>query len=271
MSKLNLNPIKQRAQTAWRATDYATFSTILERGLDDFFPRLDISPQHCVLDVACGAGNFALRAAEVGATVTGIDFNPDALAAARSRAAEHDYAIQFDEGDIENMPYRSNAFDRAVSVFGIMFATDSERAAAELVRVCKPAGQFAITSWTPHSLVGELAQTLDRYKPAVAGTARKSDWGDKGTISRLFAAHTSHLSIKRRKWRYEFPYGVVGVVEFFRKYSGSHQPLFAQLPAAEQKALRHDLEQVWITYNQATDGTVQADAEYLEIVGTLKS
>ena len=251
-----MNEIKRKAQAAWQAADYATFATCLERGLDDFAPRIDLRPGHALLDIACGSGN--------------IDFNPDALAVAAERLETAGLTARLDRGDIENMPYEGDRFDWAVSVFGIMFATDSERAAAELIRVCKPGGRFAVTSWTSDSLIGELARTLARYKPAEAGTARTSKWGEPVTIRQLFGGQTSDLQIVERNWRYEFPYDASGVVEFFRKYSGSHIPLFATLLESEQQSLRHDLEQVWTAYNLATDGTVCADAGYLEIIGTVK-
>ncbi|MEM9775683.1 MAG: class I SAM-dependent methyltransferase [Chloroflexota bacterium] len=265
-----MNKLKQKAQAAWRAADYATFATCLERGLDDFVPGLGITASDSVLDVACGAGNFSMRAAALGSTVTGIDFNPDALAAAEKRAGEAGFHIQFDQGDIEAMPYPSNSFDWAVSVFGIMFAINSKAAAAELTRVIKPHGRFVVASWTPKSLVGDLARVLADYKTAAPGTARTSNWGDEVNILELLGSYCSELRCVKKVWRYEFPYGSEGVVDFFRQYSGSHIPLFTELDANGQKALTADLKQIWDNHNQATDGTIVADAEYLEVTGTVK-
>ncbi|MEM8857816.1 MAG: methyltransferase domain-containing protein [Chloroflexota bacterium] len=266
-----MDKVKQKAQAAWQAADYAKFATSLERGLDDFVPRLSIDKGQSVLDVACGTGNFAMRAAALGAKVTGIDFNPNALAVAEERAEAAAFDIHFDQGDIESMPYPSNSFDWAVSVFGIMFAINSEAAASELTRVIKPRGQYAITSWTPDSLVGDLARTLASYKSAGPGTARTSNWGDEVTILKLLGRFSSELRCIKRMWRYEFPFGSDGVVDFFRRYSGSHIPLFAELDADGKRALSADLKRVWDDHNQATDGTMVADAEYLEVVGTVKT
>ena len=177
---LSLN--KQKVRAIWQATSYAKFATCLETGLDDFISRLNIHAEHQVLDVACGSGNFALLAARRGATVTGLDFNPDALAVARTRAKEANVTIQFDEGDIEQMPYLPNTFDWVVSVFGIMFALNSEAAAQEVVRVCKPSGKIVIASWTEDGLVGQLAKIMVRYKSESPGTSRSSGWGDEHQV-----------------------------------------------------------------------------------------
>ncbi|MEM7798512.1 MAG: class I SAM-dependent methyltransferase [Chloroflexota bacterium] len=260
---------KKQARAAWQKADYATFATSLERGLDDFVPRLPIQPDHQVIDIACGSGNFALRAAMLGASVTGIDFNPIALSQAQKRAEKEDLSIQFDLGDMEALPYRSNQFDWGVSVFGIMFAIDAQAAASELTRVIKPGGQFAITSWTNESIVGELAQVLSRYKKAAPGSARTSNWGSPQAIETLFKQNTSRLIQTRQMWRYAFPYGPSAVVDFFRKNSGSHILLFAGLDKDRQQALHAELEAVWQRHNQSTDGTTVADADYLEVIGTV--
>ncbi|MEM7343889.1 MAG: class I SAM-dependent methyltransferase [Chloroflexota bacterium] len=256
---------KQKAQNSWRATDYARFATCLEYGLTNYVTTLPIVAQQQVLDVACGAGNLSLQVAWLGAIVTGIDFNPDALDVARTRAAEAKLAIQFDEGDIEQMKYPSNTFDWGISIFGIMFAIHADLAAQELIRVCKSNGNIAITSWTSESLVGQLAQLLARYRPASPGTARTSNWGDEHHVRKYLEWQTRDLQVSRRLWRFKFPYGPSGVVDFFRQYSSSHKQVFDLLPEADATTLHQDLEQVWHNANLATDGTTIADAEYLDV------
>ena len=59
---------------------------------------------------------------------------------ARERAAAEGYAITFDEGDAEDLPYGDASFDAVLSTFGVMFSADQERVAAELLRVL-PAGR----------------------------------------------------------------------------------------------------------------------------------
>ncbi|MEM7126012.1 MAG: class I SAM-dependent methyltransferase [Chloroflexota bacterium] len=266
----DLAEAKKKAQASWQASDYAMFATCLEPGLADFMTRLTIVPGQKVLDIACGSGNFALLAAQREAIVTGIDFNPDALDAARGRATDANVNIQFDEGDIEQMPYEADTFDSAISVFGIMFAIDSQAAAREVSRVLKPGGTFAIASWTEDSLVGELARVLARYRPDSPGSARTSGWGDVGTVPEYFNGLTNRLQMSKRMWRFDFPYGPEGVVDFFCKYTSTHKLIFERLGSSDTDVLRYELEQVWLRHNQANGSRTVADAEYLEVVGVIK-
>ena len=51
--------------------------------------------------------------------------------------------MAFEEADAEALPWPDASFDAVVSVFGVMFAPDQERAASELLRVCRPGGVVA--------------------------------------------------------------------------------------------------------------------------------
>src|SRR5262249_27219642 len=52
-----------------------------------------------------------------------------------------------DEGDCQDLPYADAGFDAVASAFGAIFADDQERTAAELARVCRPAGRLVMTAW----------------------------------------------------------------------------------------------------------------------------
>jgi ubiquinone/menaquinone biosynthesis C-methylase UbiE len=91
------------------------------------------------LDVACGTGDLASLAAAAGGFVKGADFSPVMIEAARENANRSGPRVQFDVA--EALPYEDAAFDLASSTFGIMFAPHHERAAAELARWSRPAGE----------------------------------------------------------------------------------------------------------------------------------
>jgi ubiquinone/menaquinone biosynthesis C-methylase UbiE len=74
------------------------------------FARLELVPGTRLLDVACGAGQLASPAARAGAIVTGVDIAPNWLDQARSRAAAARLAIQFKEGDAQQLPYDDALF-----------------------------------------------------------------------------------------------------------------------------------------------------------------
>ena len=102
-----------------------------------------------VLDVACGTGVVALTAARQGALVSGLDLAPALLEEARKNAAIIDAKIEFIEGDVEAMPYATGTFDVVLSQFGHMFAPRPEVATAEMLRVLKPSGTIAFSTWPP--------------------------------------------------------------------------------------------------------------------------
>jgi SAM-dependent methyltransferase len=83
-----------------------------------------------------------------------LDYVPELLERGRVRAAAEGLAVGWVEGDAEALPYPDASFDAVLSCVGVMVAPDQERAAAELVRVCRPGGTMALANWTPASLVG---------------------------------------------------------------------------------------------------------------------
>lgn len=132
---------------AWSGASYEriaeTFTAIHDRIVETLAP----SPGERVLDVACGTGGIALRAARAGADVVGVDISPDQIAKAQRAAELEGLRIVLEVGDCQELPYGDAEFDVVVSAFGAIFAPDHARVAAELARVCKPGGRFALTAW----------------------------------------------------------------------------------------------------------------------------
>src|SRR5215470_2313301 len=102
-----------------------------------------------VLDVACGTGVVSISAARMGAKVTGLDLTPELLERARENARISRVEIEFHEGDAECLPFADSLFDVVVSQFGHIFAPRPELAIAEMLRVLKPGGTIAFSSWPP--------------------------------------------------------------------------------------------------------------------------
>ena len=78
-----------------------------------------------VLDVACGTGVVAVTAARLGARVTGADLTPELLAQARENATIAGLDIEWQEADVEHLPFEDRAFDVVLSQFGHIFAPRS--------------------------------------------------------------------------------------------------------------------------------------------------
>jgi len=112
--------------------------------------RIGVAPGDRVLDVCCGTGASALPAAErVGPTgdVLGVDVAERLLDLARAKAAARGLPARFEVRDARATGLPDGAFDAVLCVFGIFFLPDMDGAAAELVRVTRPGGRIAITTW----------------------------------------------------------------------------------------------------------------------------
>jgi SAM-dependent methyltransferase len=141
-----------------------------------------VSPGDRVLDVACGTGNGAVAAAERGAQAVGVDFEPALLELARERAP----ALAFVEGDAADLPFDDGAFDVVLSLFGVMYAPDHDRAARELTRATAAGGRIVLAAWTPGSFIPRMGAALDPYlPPPPPGSGPPSRWGDRAALTNL--------------------------------------------------------------------------------------
>lgn len=135
-----------------------------------------------VLDVACGTGVVAVTAALRGAMVRGLDLSPVLLEDAVRNAAVVDASIEFTEGDAEALPYPDASFDVVLSQFGHIFAPRPEVATAEMLRVLKPGGRIAFSTWPADLMIGSMFALAGRYLPGPAGAAPPSQWGDPNIV-----------------------------------------------------------------------------------------
>ena len=143
-----------------------------------------VEPGDRVLDVACGTGNVAITAARRGADVTGLDITPAMLDDGHENAQVAGVDVDWQEGDATDLPFPDDAFDVALSCVGHMFAAPADATAEELLRVTRPGGRIAFTSWTPGSVVPAMAMVLDEYLPPDPDDADPPFlWGDPAVVS----------------------------------------------------------------------------------------
>jgi SAM-dependent methyltransferase len=151
-----------------------------------------------VLDVACGTGVVAVTAALKGATVTGLDLTPELLMVARDNARIASVDVDWHDGDVEQLPFAAATFDVVVSQFGHMFAPRPEMAVSEMIRVLKPGGTIAFSTWPPELMVGRMFALTGRYMPAPPpGTAPPPLWGDPNVIRERLGAAVRDLRFDR--------------------------------------------------------------------------
>lgn len=157
-----------------------------------------ITPGQRVLDVACGTGVVAVTAALRGAQVNGLDLSPALIAEARLNAAlvEGD-RLRFHEGDVEALPFADGEFEVVVSQFGHMFAPRPEVAIAEMLRVLKPGGRIAFSTWPPELVIGRLFDLTGRTLPGPAGANAPSSWGETANVRRWLGDAVEGLTFSR--------------------------------------------------------------------------
>jgi SAM-dependent methyltransferase len=139
-----------------------------------------------VLDVACGTGIVARRAAARGAHVTGADLNEQMLEVARSIAPE----IRWIEADAADLPLADGAFDVVLCQQGLQFMPDPAAALAEMRRVLAPGGRLTVSVWRPCEAYERLAGLLDPENAAIA----RSPFGG-GDLRALVGGHV-RIAIK---------------------------------------------------------------------------
>ncbi len=140
-----------------------------------------------VLDVACGTGIVARRAAPrvgAGGTVVGLDLNEAMLEVARAVSSEIRPAIQWRQGDAADMPFGDDAFDVVFCQQGLQFFPDRPSALREMHRVLAPEGRLALSvlrSIEHNPGYVALAEALERHVGAEAGTIMRSPFPSLST------------------------------------------------------------------------------------------
>lgn len=157
----------------------------------------EINAHHAVLDCACGTGVVAITAARKGASVKALDLAPSLLERAKVNAALAGTEIEFVEGDVEALPYEDASFDIVVSQFGHMFAPRPEVAIKELLRVLKPGGRIAFSTWPKDHFIGLMFNLVAQYMPAPPGVPPVTNWGDPFFVSEHLAGVTKDLFFDR--------------------------------------------------------------------------
>jgi ubiquinone/menaquinone biosynthesis C-methylase UbiE len=262
-----LAAIKTRQQAMWASGGYATIGATLQIVGETLNEAADVRAVHKVLDVAAGNGNATLAAARRFASVTSTDYVPELLERGRRRADAEGFAnISFEVADVEALPYPDASFDVVLSTFGVMFAPDHRKSAAELMRVCKPTGRIGLASWTPDGFVGRLLRTVSGYVPPPPGVQSPALWGTEAHIAELFPTATMIQHTTRAfVFRYRSPEHWVDV---FRRFYGPVHRAFSALDADRQKALECDLLALLRSLDRGDGEGLVIPSEYLETVIT---
>jgi ubiquinone/menaquinone biosynthesis C-methylase UbiE len=175
------------AAAAWGrgGKSYDDVSFAISDALGHAAQRLNARAGQRVLDVATGTGWSARNVARTGAHVTGVDIAGELLAAARELSAHVEPSIEFVHADAERLPFDGGTFDGVISTFGVMFAADQAKAAAELARVCRPGARLVLATWAHDGTVAEFLRVIARHTDAPPPPVSPMAWGDPAHVERL--------------------------------------------------------------------------------------
>jgi SAM-dependent methyltransferase len=266
-SKPDLSALKAKQQAAWSSGDYAIVGATLQIIGENLCETMDLRSGQKVLDVAAGNGNVTLAAARRWCDVTSTDYVPALLTRGRERAQAEGWAIDFKEADAEALPFADESFDAIVSTLGVMFTANHDKAAAEMLRVCKSGGKIGMANWTPEGFIGQLFKTIGKHMPPPAGAKSPALWGTQAHLAQMFEAGASSLQIASKDFTFRYR-SAQHWIDVFKNYYGPVHKTFGALPAAGQAALASDLLTLIERFNRAKDGTMVVPAEYLEVVIT---
>jgi SAM-dependent methyltransferase len=258
-------PHHQAAAAIWGrgGRHYDDVSFAISDALAHAAQRLNARPGERILDVATGTGWSARNGARAGAAVTGVDISEDLLAVARELSAHVRPAIEFRQADAERLPFDDGVFDGIISTFGVMFAANQARAAAELARVCRPGGRLALATWAPTGAVAQFFGIIARYSDAPPPPSSPLAWGDPAHVERLLG----------KAFDLKFEHGVSNayhgseqdIWDWYTRGFGPLRQLTESLPPVRLERLKSEIDAYHRHY--AVPAGLHVKREYLLTIG----
>ena len=261
--------IKNQQQRMWATGDFAMIAWNTVFPCELICEAAQLRAGQKVLDVATGSGNAALSAARRGCDAVGTDYVPALIERARERAAAERLPARFEVGDCEAIAFPDRSFDVVISVFGSMFAPDQERAAGELLRVCRPGGKIALANWTPEGYWGQAFGLIARYRPPPEGLRSPIEWGTERRLQELFGAGISALRNEKRSALFRYR-NSRHWIEVFSTYFGPIMRTLEVLDPGRKADFLRELDATLNHFNRSGDDTLVVSADYLEVVMTRK-
>ena len=263
-AQADLAALKTKQQAAWSSGNYAIVGTTLQIVGEELCEALDLRGNERVLDVAAGNGNATLAAARRWCSVVSTDYVPSLLDNGRERAAAEGADITFQVADAEALPFPDASFNAVVSTFGVMFTANHDKAAAELLRVCKPKGRIGMANWTPDGFIGQVFKTLGKHLPPPPGAKSPALWGTRARLDEIFGRGAASIDAQSKdfNFRYRSP---EHFMEVFKTYYGPMLKAFAALDDSKRGHLHDDLVALIARMNKAADNGMVVPSEYLEV------
>ncbi len=260
-----IEAIKAKQQATWSSGDYSVIGTTLQLVGESLCETIDAPAGAKVLDVAAGNGNASLAAARRGADVISTDYVPELLTLGAARAKAEGLPVVTQVADAENLPFEDATFDAVLSTFGVMFVPNPPRAAAEMLRVCKPGGQIGLANWHPDGFIGGMFKIIGGLVPPPAGIPSPMQWGVEAKLQELFAGADVQVTTKQFTFRYR---SAQDMFETFRDFYGPTVKAWAALDDEGKVAFEEQLVAHMDAGNRRTDGALAVDSDYVEVIVT---
>ncbi|OJZ74944.1 SAM-dependent methyltransferase [Mycobacterium paraffinicum] len=250
-------------RTVWALGDYALMAEEVMAPLGPVLVRATgIRPGVRVLDVAAGSGNISLPAAATGATVVSSDLTPELLQRSRARAAAQGLTLDYREANAHALPFGDGEFDVVISAIGVQFAPDQQRAADELVRVCRPGGTIGVISWTPEGFFGRMLATIRPYRPSLSQAVPPAAlWGREGYVTGLLGDRVARMTAGRGLLRVNRFDSAAAVHTYFKNHYGPTIEAYTNIGHNRVLAAELDAQLIELAEQYLAHGSM--DWEYL--------
>ncbi len=256
--------LKQRQSLMWGNGPYQRITETIVDIHELVLARLDPKPGERWLDLACGTGAVAERAARAGADVVGIDLAPALIESAQERSEQQSLEIEYRVGDCERLDdVADKEFDIVSSTCGIMFAPDHEAAARQLARVVRSGGRIGLANWTPEGGLGQMFRMMAPFQPSPPPSS-PFDWGREERVRELLG-EAFELEIEEHVSTLETRDGE----EYWQLFSTSYGPTKTLVESLGDR--REEFRDTWIEFferNFRDDEHIVHPREYLLILGT---
>jgi ubiquinone/menaquinone biosynthesis C-methylase UbiE len=135
-----------------------------------------------VLDVGCGTGNYAIKLAQMGFEVVGVDKSTEMLKIARQKVKESGLSVELILCDARHLPFANEEFDAVISVATLEFISSPLEAVDEMFRVTRKGGKIIIGFINKDGEWGKLYQSSDFREKTVF---RYADFFAKDEIAEM--------------------------------------------------------------------------------------
>jgi SAM-dependent methyltransferase len=264
---VDFQAITRQQQATWATGDFNEIARQNVGMAEALCQAVDPHPNQFVLDVACGSGNTALVVARRYCKVAGIDYVPALIECARKRAAADGRDVAFRVADAQALPYPDASFDAVLSVYGVQFAPDQEKAASELLRVCRPGGKIGLAGPIPEGWSGDFFAIHGGYAPLPTDVKSPLRWGTEDGLQELLGAGTRAIENKRCT-SLQYYRSIEHAIEVFCTYFGPTIRVLHKVDAETRQHFLDELETVFRRYNRATNGTAVVENHYLQTVAS---